>query len=80
MKPWVPEGAAAKGPRVLLLERITAIVLFLVLVALGWMIVAANLPTWGNLLPIEVEVIAVLVLLTAALLLVSVVALLHTRH
>jgi hypothetical protein len=62
-----------------LLEWLTAGVLGLVLVALGWMAVADRLPTTWRLLPIEVEIFGVIGLLTAALLMVSVLALLHTR-
>jgi hypothetical protein len=62
-----------------LLEWLTAAVLVLVLASLGWIVVAAYLPGWGRWLPVEAEVIAVLALLTAALVLVSVLALLHTR-
>jgi hypothetical protein len=61
------------------LERTTAAVLLLVLVALGWMTLAAWEPEWGRWAAQEVQVWLVLALLTAALLLVSVTALLHTR-
>lgn len=61
------------------LERAASAVLCLVLAALGWMIVAAYIPEWGRLASLEVEVVAVLGLLLAALVLVSAVALLHTR-
>ncbi len=53
--------------------------MLLVLAALGWMIVAAYVPEWGRLATLEFEVIAVVGLLLATLLLVSLVALLHTR-
>ena len=62
-----------------LLERATAVVLVLVLLALGWMALAASLPEWGAGLELPVQVVLVVLLLAAALLLVSVVALLHTR-
>jgi hypothetical protein len=62
-----------------LLERAAACVLVLVVAALGWIIVAASIPEWGRLASLEVEVIFIISLLLAALLLVSVVALLHTR-
>jgi hypothetical protein len=62
-----------------LLERLTAGVLLAVLAALGWMIVAVYLPAWGCWLSTEAEVLIILALLTAALALVSAVALLHTR-
>jgi uncharacterized membrane protein YcjF (UPF0283 family) len=66
-------------PRFPLLERITAAVLLLVLAALGWVLVAAYQPDWIGWATAEVQVIVILALLTAALVLVSVVALLHTR-
>jgi hypothetical protein len=68
------------GPLLLLLEWLTGAVLILVLASLGWMVVAAYLPAWGRWLPVEAEVNLVLVLLTAALVLVSALALLHTRR
>jgi hypothetical protein len=65
--------------RYLLLERVTAAVLLAVLLALGWILCVAYQPAWLRFAPAEVEVVVVLALLSAALLLVSVVALLHTR-
>jgi hypothetical protein len=62
-----------------LLERATAGLLLLVLAALGWMIVASYNPDWGRLASLELEVVLVVGLLLAALVLVSVVALMHTR-
>ncbi|MBI1917367.1 MAG: amino acid permease [Planctomycetes bacterium] len=61
------------------LERLTALVLLLVVAALGWVLLAAYLPAWTDWAAAEVRVVFVLVLLGVALLLVSVVALLHTR-
>jgi len=63
----------------LLLEWVTAVVLVLVLAALGWMAGADLLPASWRLLSLEVEILVALTLLTAALLFVSVLALLHTR-
>ena len=63
-----------------LLERAAAGLLLLVLAALGWMIVASYNPEWGRLASLELEVVLVVGLLLAALVLVSVVALLHTRR
>lgn len=74
-----PDDAPPDGPRYPLLERATAVVLLLVLVALGWMALAACRPAWGGWVALDVQVGLVLTLLTAALILVSVVALLHTR-
>lgn len=71
-----PNGREQSGS---LLELITAAVLVLVLAALAWMVAAAYWPGQFRLASIEVEVVTVSALLTAALLLVSVVALLHTR-
>jgi hypothetical protein len=62
-----------------LLECVTALVLVLVLVALAWMAVADLLPASWRLLSLEAEILGTLGLLTAALLSVSVLALLHTR-
>jgi hypothetical protein len=67
------------GPRHPLLEYMTAAVLVLVLLALGWMVVAAWFPDWDWRLSLDVQVGLVLALLTSALVLVSAVALLHTR-
>ena len=61
------------------LEWVTGGVLIGVLIALGWITVAPYMPDWGFMPTVEAEVIVVLGLLTAALVLVSVVALLHTR-
>jgi hypothetical protein len=74
------DKAVVPGPMIVLLERVTAAVLVLVLLVLGWMIAAANWPERFSWASTEVEVIAVLGLLSAALALVSVVALLHTRR
>jgi hypothetical protein len=63
-----------------LLERITAVVLILVIASLGWMIAAAYLPDVAAWATIELQVAIVLALLGAALILVSVLALLHTRE
>ena len=62
-----------------ILERITTAVLLLVMAALAAMIAAAYSPGAGRLLSVEWEVILMLCLLVAALGLVSLVALLHTR-
>jgi hypothetical protein len=67
------------GPRYPLLERAAAVVLVLVLLSLGWMALAAWRPEWGRWLAEEVEVWLVVALLSVALILVSIVALLHTR-
>jgi hypothetical protein len=61
------------------LENLTALVLVLVMAALGWILLAAFLPSWAETVAIELQVIAILGLLTAALALVSVVSLLPTR-
>jgi hypothetical protein len=71
-----PERPRRADPR---LERLTAIVLMAVLASLGWMTLVSYLPDLARLPSLEAEVIAVLILLTAALGLVSVVALLDTR-
>lgn len=61
------------------LERLTGFVLGLVLLAIGWILVAAASEGTRSAAHEDVEVTVVLVLLVAALGLVSVVALLHTR-
>jgi uncharacterized membrane protein (DUF485 family) len=61
------------------LERATVAVLILVLVALAWMVTVAYQPTWLRVVSEEIEVGVVLGLFVAAILLVSLVALLHTR-
>jgi len=64
---------------ILVLEWITATVLLLVLAVLAWMPVADFVPTSWRPLTLEVEIVGVVGLLIAALLLVSCLALLHTR-
>ena len=71
------EGGPA-GPRFPLLEHVTAALLVVVLAALGWVLLAATWPD-GPGSPTEAQVVGLLALLSAALVLVSVVALLHTR-
>jgi hypothetical protein len=61
------------------LERITAAVLLLVFVALAWMVLASWQPVLAQWATTEIQVWAVIILLTVALGLVSLVALLHTR-
>jgi hypothetical protein len=62
------------------LEWITAGVLLAVIAALGWMVLAAYFPDWAGKEYTEAQVVVVSGLLLAALLLVSAVALLHTRR
>jgi hypothetical protein len=62
------------------LERLTAVVLVLVIAAVGWMVCVTVQPSWLRLASVETEAVVVLGLLTVALALVSVVALLHTRR
>lgn len=70
---------SAPGLAYRLLERAASAVLILVLAALAWMIVAAYRPELGRIAEPALEVAAVVVLLLAALGLVSLVALVHTR-
>ena len=72
-------GDDQKKAAVPLLEGITAAALILVMASLAWLILAAYLPAWGQWATTEVQVALLLALLAAALLLVSLVALLHTR-
>jgi hypothetical protein len=60
------------------LEGITAVVLGLVPASLVWMTAAEYLPSWCRLPSVELEIYGVLLLLSAAILLVSVLALLQT--
>jgi amino acid transporter len=70
-----PPGGLALWP-----ERLTAVVLGVVLLSVAWMVAVAYQPSgWLRLASLEMEVVAVVGLLTLALLLVSAVALLHTR-
>jgi ethanolamine permease len=62
-----------------LLEGMTALSLLGVLGAVGWMVVGAWLPAWVWMPSFEMEILAIVLLLICALVLVSVVALLHTR-
>jgi hypothetical protein len=62
-----------------LLERCAAGLLLLVLAVLGWMIAVAYIPGTVRMASVELEVIAAIGLLLAALFLVSIVALMHTR-
>lgn len=66
-------------PTYRILEFIASGVLRMVLAAICWMIAVAYYPEWGRLASEELEVIAIVTLLVAALGLVSLVALLHTR-
>lgn len=61
------------------LERITATALVLVILAVGWMIVAEDLPSWLRLPTVQAEVVTAVALLSAALALVTALALFHTR-
>lgn len=72
------ETANAPGS-FLWLERVTATVLVLVILAVGWMIFAEDLPAWLRLATVQAEIVAVVGLLSAALGLVSALAFLHTR-
>jgi hypothetical protein len=78
-KKLLPDRRRRGSTSFLLLEWVTAAVLVLVLAALGWMAGADLLPASWRLLSLEVEILVALTLLTAALLFVSVLALLHTR-
>jgi hypothetical protein len=73
----VQPPAATRGSSAL--QRITALVLWAVLFSLVWMVFAAYRPESLRLSSVEAEIIIILALLLTALILVSVVALLHTR-
>jgi hypothetical protein len=78
--PLLSEKEALLRSLTLWLERLTAGVLLLVVAAVAWMVFVASQPDWLRLGSVEVEAVVMLGLLTAALLLVTVVALLHTRR
>jgi uncharacterized membrane protein (DUF485 family) len=62
-----------------LLELVASGVLLLVILSLGWIMLAAYQPAWLRLPSLQLEVLLILGLFTAALVLVSVVALRQTR-
>ena len=72
-------NATAPHPSYRILELIASVVLRMVLAAICWMIAVAYYPEWGRMASEELEVIAIVTLLFAALGLVSLVALVHTR-
>jgi hypothetical protein len=74
-----PENPPPNGRHFRLLERVTAGVLLLVVALLGWILLAAYQPEAARWAAEEVQVLVALGMLSAALVLVSVVALLHTR-
>jgi hypothetical protein len=76
-QPIKSEKAPTRGSSAL--QRITALVLWAVLFSLAWMVCAAYRPETLRLPSEELEIIIVVALLLTALILVSVVALLHTR-
>jgi hypothetical protein len=75
----LPHERLRDSTPIAVLEWVTAAVLILVLAALAWMAVADLLPASWRLLGIEAEILGVLGLLTAALIFVSILALLHTQ-
>jgi hypothetical protein len=72
------QAPGGKG-RYPLLEGVTAVLLVLVMLSLGWMVLAAWQPGWWAWVPEGAQVWGAVALLTAALGMVSLVALLHTR-
>ena len=74
-----PDPARREDSRFPLLERITAIVLLLVLLALGWMLLGAWRPEVTAWVDLNLQLGFVLAVLTASLALVSLLALLNTR-
>jgi hypothetical protein len=74
------DANAASGPAAIRwLEHLTALVLILVIGALGWIVVMACQPAWWEAIALDAQIVIVLGLLVAALGLVSIVALVHTR-
>lgn len=78
MKPASERSTSPRG--ISLVERLTALVLMAVVAALGWVTVAAFIPQSVDVAAEPWQVVALLALLFAALGLVSLVALLHTRR
>jgi hypothetical protein len=76
----LPEQSLESWTTFRLLEWVTAFVILLVLAALVWMAVADLLPASWRLLSLEAEILGTLLLLTVALVSVSVLALLSTRN
>jgi hypothetical protein len=74
-----PDADENPRPPSPVLEWLAAIALLLVAVALAWMTLVAYRPEWLRFAALKTEVTAILGLLTAALLLVSAVALRNTR-
>jgi hypothetical protein len=75
----LPLDDSAKKSKGFWLEKVTAFVLFMVILSLVWMVTVAYQPTWFRVFSSEFEVLLTTVLLLTSLGLVSVVALLHTR-
>ena len=69
----------ANGPLLTLLERITAVLLIAVMIAIGWIVLIAYQPSIFRLASDEAEVLIIVSLLVVTLGMVSLVALLHTR-
>jgi hypothetical protein len=76
----LPETEPASNAGIVWMDRLTGLVLLLVIVAVAWMVCVSVQPKWLRLDSVEIEAVLMLSLLTAALILVSVVALLHTRN
>ncbi len=77
--PTSPPQRTSQQPLVRLLEQFTGCVLGIVIVAVGWILVAASEGGDRSAARETAEVAVVLVLLTGALGLVTLGALLHTR-
>jgi succinate dehydrogenase hydrophobic anchor subunit len=74
------QSDSQNGTAALWLERLTGVILLLVLAALGWMVAVATWPGSARLPGVEYEVALMLTLLGLGLGLVSLVALIHTRR
>lgn len=77
-----PDGRSHDLPQrsVRFLDRLTGSILMAVAIAMAWMVTVSHLPHIGRLQSTQLEVVLMLALLSAALLLVTLVALLHTRE
>jgi hypothetical protein len=76
----IAETSVTKEHTVDALSRITATVLLLVLMSVGWIVVAAYQRDWAGVALQSYEVLCIVVLLGTALLLVSATALRQTRQ
>jgi hypothetical protein len=73
------ESTAPRRAPISALDHITAIVLWAVILSLAWMVSVAYQPDYFRYFSVELEIVSIIGLLMGALVLVSIVALRHTR-